>query len=39
MDVDFRVHLLADMNLATDEGVLNLAGLLLFAEEPQRIKP
>jgi hypothetical protein len=27
------------MNLATDDGVLNLAGLLLFAELPQRFKP
>jgi len=27
------------MNLATDDGVLNLAGLLLFAERPQLIKP
>ncbi len=34
-----RLRLLANMNLATDEGVLNLAGLLLFAEQPQRFKP
>ncbi len=34
-----RLRLLANMNLATDDGVLNLAGLLLFAEEPQRFKP
>lgn len=27
------------MNLATKEGVLNLAGLLLFGEQPERIKP
>ncbi len=34
-----RLRLLANMNLATDDGVLNLAGLLLFAEQPQRFKP
>jgi ATP-dependent DNA helicase RecG len=27
------------MNLATDDGKLNLAGLLLFAEQPELIKP
>jgi ATP-dependent DNA helicase RecG len=27
------------MNLATDDGVLNLAGLLIFAERPELIKP
>lgn len=32
-------NLLKNMNLATEEGVLNLAGLLLFAEHPQLIKP
>jgi ATP-dependent DNA helicase RecG len=34
-----RLRLLANMNLATDGGVLNLAGLLLFSEQPQRFKP
>lgn len=32
-------RLLQNLNLATDTGVLNLAGLLLFAEEPERYKP
>jgi ATP-dependent DNA helicase RecG len=32
-------RLLQNMNLATDDGVLNLAGLLLFAERPELIKP
>jgi hypothetical protein len=27
------------MNLTTDAGVLNLAGVLLFAERPEWIKP
>ena len=27
------------MNLATDDGLLNLAGVLLFAEQPEWIKP
>jgi ATP-dependent DNA helicase RecG len=27
------------MNLATDDGMLNLAGLLLFGEQPERFKP
>ena len=34
-----RLRLLANMNLATKDGVLNLAGLLLFGEQPERIKP
>lgn len=34
-----RLRLLANMNLATDDGVLNLAGLLLFGEQPERFKP
>jgi ATP-dependent DNA helicase RecG len=34
-----RLRLLANMNLATKDGVLNLAGLLLFGERPERIKP
>lgn len=32
-------RLLQNMNLATDDGMLNLAGLLMFAEQPERIKP
>ena len=31
--------LLQNMNLATDEGLLNLAGVLMFAERPQWITP
>lgn len=31
--------LLQNMNLATDDGVLNLAGVLLFAEQPEFIVP
>jgi ATP-dependent DNA helicase RecG len=31
--------LLQNMNLATNDGVLNLAGVLMFAENPERIKP
>ena len=31
--------LLQNMNLATDGGMLNLAGVLLFAERPEWIKP
>jgi ATP-dependent DNA helicase RecG len=31
--------LLQNMNLTTDAGVLNLAGVLLFAERPEWIKP
>lgn len=31
--------LLQNMNLATDAGVLNLGGVLLFAERPEWIKP
>ena len=34
-----RVQLLQNMNLATDDGLLNLAGVLLFAEQPEWIKP
>jgi ATP-dependent DNA helicase RecG len=33
------VRLLQNMSLATDEGTLNLAGVLLFAERPEWIKP
>ena len=36
---DKLLLLLQNMNLATKEGVLNLAGLLLFAEHPEWIKP
>jgi len=32
-------QLLQNMNLATGQGVLNLAGVLLFAERPEWIKP
>jgi ATP-dependent DNA helicase RecG len=32
-------RLLQNMNLATDAGMLNLAGVLLFAERPEWIKP
>ena len=32
-------QLLQNMNLAADGGQLNLAGVLLFAEQPERIKP
>ncbi len=34
-----QLRLLRNMNLATDEGMLNLAGVLLFAERPEWIKP
>ena len=34
-----RVRLLQNMNLATVDGKLNLAGVLLFAERPEWIKP
>ncbi len=33
------VRLLQNMNLATEEGFLNLAGVLLFTEHPELIKP
>lgn len=33
------LRLLQNMNLATESGRLNLAGLLLFAEQPERYKP
>ncbi|MBF0550457.1 MAG: putative DNA binding domain-containing protein [Deltaproteobacteria bacterium] len=33
------LRLLQNMNLATDDGWLNLAGVLLFAERPEWIKP
>ena len=32
-------QLLKNMNLAGDDGMLNLAGVLLFAEQPELIKP
>ncbi len=32
-------RLLRNLNLATEDGHLNLAGVLLFAEHPERIKP
>ncbi len=34
-----RLKLLQNMNLATEDGKLNLAGVLLFAERPEWIKP
>ncbi|MCK5724963.1 MAG: HTH domain-containing protein, partial [Gammaproteobacteria bacterium] len=34
-----QLKLLQNMNLATDDGKLNLAGVLLFAERPEWIKP
>src|ERR1035437_4436432 len=34
-----RLKLLQNMNLATEDGHLNLAGLLLFGEQPQFLKP
>ena len=34
-----QLQLLKNMNLATEEGKLNLAGLLLFGEQPERYKP
>lgn len=34
-----RLRLLQNLNLATDDGKLNLAGVLLFAEQPERIRP
>lgn len=33
------LQLLQNMNLATDDGMLNLAGVLMFAERPEWIKP
>jgi len=36
---DELLTLLQNMNLATDDGLLNLAGVLLFAERPEWIKP
>ncbi len=38
-DTDELIGLLQNMNLATHDGMLNLAGLLLFAERPELIKP
>jgi ATP-dependent DNA helicase RecG len=34
-----RLRLLQNMDLATDNGMLNLAGVLIFAERPEWIKP
>jgi ATP-dependent DNA helicase RecG len=34
-----RLRLLQNMNLATDDGFLNLAGVLMFADRPEWIKP
>ncbi len=33
------LRLLRNMNLAGDDGMLNLAGVLLFAEQPELVKP
>jgi ATP-dependent DNA helicase RecG len=33
------IRLLQNLNLATETGVLNIAGLLLFAEQPERFLP
>ena len=33
------LQLLKNMNLATDDGLLNLAGVLMFSERPEWIKP
>ncbi|MGK5094840.1 RNA-binding domain-containing protein [Deltaproteobacteria bacterium TL4] len=38
-DKEELLGLLQNMNLAVDSGVLNLAGVLLFAEHPEWIKP
>jgi len=38
-DPEELTRLLQNMNLATDDGMLNLAGLLMFAERPELIKP
>lgn len=34
-----RLQILQNMNLASETGSLNLAGVLLFAKDPERIKP
>jgi len=36
---DELIRILQNMNLATDDGMLNLAGVLLFTEHPEWIKP
>jgi len=38
-DPEKLLNLLQNMNLACEEGTLNLAGVLLFAEKPEWIKP
>ena len=38
-DPHHLTRLLQNMNLAADNGMLNLAGILLFAEKPEWIKP
>ncbi len=38
-DPESLVNLLQNMNLASENGMLNLAGVLLFAENPEWIKP
>lgn len=37
--IDELTRLLQNMNLATDDGTLNLAGVLLFAEKPEWVVP
>ena len=39
IDLPELVTLLQNMNLASESGFLNLAGVLLFAENPEWIKP
>ena len=34
-----RIRLLQNLNLGTEDGLLNLAGLLLFGEQPEILKP
>ncbi len=38
-DSDSLVNLLQNMNLATENGLLNLAGVLLFGQHPEWVKP
>uniref|UniRef100_UPI004057B008 hypothetical protein n=1 Tax=Candidatus Electrothrix sp. TaxID=2170559 RepID=UPI004057B008 len=37
--IEERTRLLQNMNLATDDGNLNLGGLLMFGEQPELIMP
>ncbi|MDM8535490.1 ATP-binding protein [Desulfobacterales bacterium HSG17] len=38
-DPEKLINLLQNMNLASEQGTMNLAGVLLFAEKPEWIKP